>query len=77
MVVLFYIEVINEVEQDLILLQYFQIGKKIVQGIELGVIGDVISNLLLVVGYIWMDIKVNNGVIIMVVGENNFVYILK
>ncbi|QBP76538.1 catecholate siderophore receptor Fiu [Herbaspirillum huttiense] len=71
---LFHTEVTNEVEQDPTSLQYFQTGKKTVQGIELGVTGDVTSNLSLAAGYTWMDTKVNNGAITTASGENNLAY---
>ncbi|NQE47954.1 catecholate siderophore receptor Fiu [Herbaspirillum rubrisubalbicans] len=70
----FHTEVTNEVEQDPTSLQYFQTGKKTVQGIELGVTGDVTSNLSLTAGYSWMDTKVDNGAITTASGENNLAY---
>ncbi|AYR25456.1 catecholate siderophore receptor Fiu [Herbaspirillum rubrisubalbicans] len=70
----FHTEVTNEVEQDPTSLQYFQTGKKTVQGIELGVTGDVTSNLSLTAGYTWMDTKVDNGAITTASGENNLAY---
>lgn len=71
---LFHTEVTNEVEQDPTSLQYFQTGKKTVQGIELGVTGDVTSNLSVAAGYTWMDTKVNSGAITTAAGENNLAY---
>ncbi|WP_288411087.1 catecholate siderophore receptor Fiu [uncultured Herbaspirillum sp.] len=70
----FHTEVTNEVEQDPTSLQYFQTGKKTVQGIELGVTGDVTSNLSLTAGYSWMDTKVDNGAITTASGDNNLAY---
>ncbi|NUT61414.1 catecholate siderophore receptor Fiu [Herbaspirillum sp. C9C3] len=71
---LFHTEVTNEVERDPTSLQYFQTGKKTVQGIELGVTGDVTSNLSLAAGYTWMDTKVDNGAIVTASGDNNLAY---
>jgi catecholate siderophore receptor len=63
--------VTNEVEQDPTSRQYFQTGKKTVQGVELGVTGDVTSNLSLAAGYTWMNTKVDSGAITTASGENN------
>nr|WP_198981569.1 catecholate siderophore receptor Fiu [Herbaspirillum sp. ASV7] len=71
---LFRTEVNNEVELDATSGQYFQNGKKTVQGIELGVTGDVTSNLSLTAGYTYMKTKVDSGAIATASGENNLAY---
>jgi catecholate siderophore receptor len=71
---LFRTEVNNEVELDATSGQYFQNGKKTVQGIELGVTGDVTSNLSLTAGYTYMKTKVDSGAITTAAGENNLAY---
>eukprot|EP01022_Parablepharisma_sp_SALTPOND_P021561 TRINITY_DN427_c2_g2_i4.p1 TRINITY_DN427_c2_g2~~TRINITY_DN427_c2_g2_i4.p1 ORF type:complete len:743 (+),score=274.62 TRINITY_DN427_c2_g2_i4:487-2715(+) len=71
---LFRTEVNNEVELDATSGQYFQTGKKTVQGIELGVTGDVTSNLSLTAGYTYMKTKVDSGAIVTAAGENNLAY---
>jgi catecholate siderophore receptor len=71
---LFRTEVTNEVELDATSGQYFQNGKKTVQGIELGVTGDVTSNLSLTAGYTYMKTKVDSGAITTAAGENNLAY---
>jgi catecholate siderophore receptor len=48
---LFRTEVKNEVEQDPVDLKYYQTGKKRVQGIELGVTGEITRNWLVSAGY--------------------------
>lgn len=70
----FHTEVSNEVEQDGTSGRYFQTGKKTVQGIELGVTGDVTNNLSVAAGYTWMDTKVDSGAITTASGENNLAY---
>ncbi|MFL9878241.1 catecholate siderophore receptor Fiu [Herbaspirillum rhizosphaerae] len=67
-------QVNNEVEQDATSGLYFQTGKKTVQGIELGVTGEVTSNLSLTAGYTYMDTKVDSGAIVTANGENNLAY---
>lgn len=71
---LFRTEVNNEVELDATTGRYFQTGKKSVQGIELGVTGDVTSNLSLTAGYTYMNTKVDNGAVVTAAGENNLAY---
>ena len=71
---LFRTEVNNEVELDATSGQYFQNGKKTVQGVELGVTGDVTSNLSLTAGYTYMKTKVDSGAIATAAGENNLAY---
>lgn len=67
-------EVTNEVEQDPTSGLYFQTGKKTVQGVELGVTGDVTTNLSLTAGYTYMDTKVDSGKVVTASGENNLAY---
>ncbi|NUU03625.1 catecholate siderophore receptor Fiu [Herbaspirillum robiniae] len=67
-------EVQNEVEQDATSGLYFQTGKKTVQGIELGVTGEVTPNLSVTAGYTYMDTKVDSGKIVTANGENNLAY---
>ncbi|RFB68040.1 MULTISPECIES: catecholate siderophore receptor Fiu [unclassified Herbaspirillum] len=67
-------EVNNEVELDATSGQYFQTGKKTVQGIELGVTGEVTPNLSLTAGYTYMNTKVNSGAVVTANGENNLAY---
>lgn len=54
-------EVSNEVELDPIDLQYYQSGKKRVQGIELGATGEILRNWLVSAGYARMDTSVVAG----------------
>ena len=51
----------NEVEQDPVDLQYYQTGRKQVQGIELGVTGEVARNWLASAGYTRMDTRSRSG----------------
>jgi catecholate siderophore receptor len=67
-------EVSNEVEQDPTSGNYFQTGKKTVQGIELGVTGDLTSQLSLTAGYTYMNTKVDSGKVVTASGENNLAY---
>jgi catecholate siderophore receptor len=64
----------NEVEQDPIDLLYYQTGKKRVQGIEVGVIGEVMRNWLVSAGYTRMDTKVESGKVVTASGENALSY---
>ncbi|UXY14848.1 catecholate siderophore receptor Fiu [Chitiniphilus purpureus] len=54
-------EVRNEVEQDPVDQQYHQTGKKRVQGIELGVVGQITRNWGISAGFTVMDTKVVSG----------------
>ncbi|GLS06274.1 catecholate siderophore receptor Fiu [Chitiniphilus shinanonensis] len=54
-------EVRNEVEQDPVDLQYYQTGKKRVQGIELGAVGQITKNWGVSAGFTIMDTKVLSG----------------
>lgn len=67
-------EITNEVEQDATSGQYFQTGKKTVQGVELGVTGEVTPDLSLTAGYTYMKTKVDSGAIVTASGENTLAY---
>jgi len=67
-------EVKNEVEQDPVDLQWYQTGKKQVQGIELGVTGALNSSWLVSAGYLYMDNTVEEGRAITASGENSLTY---
>lgn len=64
----------DEVEQDPVDLQYYQTGRKQVQGIELGVTGEVARNWLASAGYTRMDTEVESGKVITASGINNLSY---
>ena len=67
-------EVKNEVEQDPVDLLYYQTGKKRVQGIELGVTGEILRNWLLSAGYARMNTSVVAGKVVSASGINNLNY---
>ncbi|KQQ97598.1 catecholate siderophore receptor Fiu [Massilia sp. Leaf139] len=71
---LFRTEVKNEVEQDPVDLKYYQTGKKRVQGVELGMVGEVARNWLVSAGYLYMDTSVEAGKVITAGGENALTY---
>ncbi len=71
---LFRTDVKNEVEQDPVDLQWYQTGKKRVQGVELGVTGALASNWLVSAGYLYMDNTVEEGRAITASGENSLTY---
>ncbi|SFC95296.1 catecholate siderophore receptor Fiu [Massilia yuzhufengensis] len=71
---LFRTEVKNEVEQDPVDLQWYQTGRKKVQGVELGVTGALASNWLVSAGYLYMDTSVDEGRMITASGENSLTY---
>jgi catecholate siderophore receptor len=64
----------NEVEQDPVDALYYQTGRKRVQGIELGVTGEVVKNWLVSAGYTRMDTKVEAGKVVTASGVNNLGY---
>lgn len=64
----------DEVEQDPVDLQYYQTGRKQVQGIELGVTGEVARNWLASAGYTRMDTEVESGKVVTASGINNLSY---
>lgn len=51
----------NEVEEDALSGEYFQTGKKRVQGIELGVVGNITPQWAISAGYTTMDTKITSG----------------
>ncbi len=67
-------EVKNEVEQDPVDLQWYQNGRKRVQGIELGVTGELARHWLVSAGYTRMDTSVEAGRVVTVSGENSLTY---
>jgi len=64
----------NEVEQDPVDLQYYQTGRKRVQGVELSVTGELARNWLLNAGYTHMDTSVESGRLITAGGANALTY---
>lgn len=71
---LFRTDVRNEVEQDPVDLQWYQTGKKRVQGIELGATGALASNWLVSAGLLYMDNSVEAGRIVTAGGDNVLTY---
>ena len=71
---LFRTEVKNEVEQDPVDLKYYQTGRKRVQGVELGMVGEVARNWLVSAGYLYMDTSVEAGKVVTTSGENALTY---
>jgi catecholate siderophore receptor len=71
---LFRTEVKNEVEQDPVDLQYYQTGRKRVQGVELSAIGEITRNWSVSAGYTWMDTSVEAGKLTTANGENALTY---
>ncbi|MES2072068.1 MAG: catecholate siderophore receptor Fiu [Pseudomonadota bacterium] len=67
-------EVKNEVEQDTVDLLYYQTGKKRVQGIELGVTGEIMRNWLVSAGYTRMNTSVTAGKVVTAGGVNSLTY---
>ncbi|MCC6071617.1 catecholate siderophore receptor Fiu [Massilia sp. GCM10020059] len=64
----------KEVEQDPVDLQYYQTGRKRVQGVEIGVTGEVARNWLASAGYTRMDTEVEVGKVVTASGINNLSY---
>ncbi len=64
----------NELEQDPVDLVYYQTGRKQVQGIELGMTGELARGWLVSAGYARMDTKVENGKVVTASGINNLSY---
>ncbi|WP_215404984.1 catecholate siderophore receptor Fiu [Janthinobacterium sp. JC611] len=65
----------NEVEQDPVVSTiYYQTGKKRVQGLELGVVGEIMPNWLVSAGYTRMNTKVESGKVVTASGINNLSY---
>lgn len=71
---LFRTEVKNEVEQDPVDAQYYQTGKKRVQGIELGVTGEILAKWLVSAGYTHQNTSVESGKIVTAGGNNQLSY---
>jgi catecholate siderophore receptor len=71
---LFRTEIKNEVEQDPVDLLFYQTGKKRVQGIELGVSGELAHDWLVSAGYLRMNTKVESGKVVTAAGVNNLAY---
>lgn len=67
-------EVENEVEQDPTSSLYFQTGKKRVEGLELGVTGEITPNWAVSAGYSLMNTRVVSGKTTTQSGENNLAY---
>ncbi|MDC8758100.1 catecholate siderophore receptor Fiu [Janthinobacterium fluminis] len=68
-------DVKNEVEQDATDLNaYYQTGKKRVQGLEIGITGEIMRNWLVSAGYTRMDTSVESGKIVTASGANNLSY---
>jgi catecholate siderophore receptor len=68
-------DVKNEIEVDPTdATKFYQNGKKRVQGIELGVVGEVMKNWLVSAGYTRMSTKVEAGKIVTASGENSLSY---
>lgn len=65
----------NEVEQDPVISTiYYQTGKKRVEGLELGVVGEIMPNWLVSAGYTRMNTKVESGKVVTASGVNNLSY---
>lgn len=64
----------NEVEQDPVDLIWYQSGKKRVQGIELGVTGEISRGWLVSAGYSRMDTSVESGKVVTASGVNHLNY---
>lgn len=71
---LFRTDVRNEVEQDPVDLQWYQTGKKRVQGIEVGATGALAGNWLVSAGFLYMDSNVEAGRIVTAGGDNVLTY---
>jgi catecholate siderophore receptor len=64
----------NELVQDPVDLQYYQVGKKRVQGIELSAVGKLTDNWAVSAGYTTMDAKVINGSAVANDGSSDLAY---
>jgi catecholate siderophore receptor len=67
-------EVKNEVEQDPVDALYYQTGKKRVQGIELGVTGEIMAKWLVSAGYVHQNTSVESGKVVTASGDNQLTY---
>ncbi|HEX7326076.1 MAG TPA: catecholate siderophore receptor Fiu [Rhodanobacteraceae bacterium] len=66
--------VTNLVTQDPVDLQYYQIGRQRVQGIELGALGQITRNWAITAGYTIMNAKVTHGTALAENGSDNLPY---
>jgi catecholate siderophore receptor len=64
----------NDLVQDPVDLQYYQVGKKRVQGIELSAVGKLTDNWAVSAGYTTMDAKVINGSAVANDGSSDLAY---
>ena len=64
----------NDVEQDPTTLLYYQTGKKQVQGLELGVTGNLTDNWAISAGYTLMNTSIISGAVATASGENLLAY---
>ncbi|WP_332862183.1 catecholate siderophore receptor Fiu [Janthinobacterium svalbardensis] len=65
----------NEVEQDPVISTiYYQTGKKRVQGVEIGMVGEIMPNWLVSAGYTRMNTKVESNKVFTASGANNLTY---
>jgi catecholate siderophore receptor len=62
------------VEQDPVDLIYYQNGKKRVQGVEIGMVGEIMPNWLVSAGYTRMNTSVESGKVVTASGINNLSY---
>ncbi len=64
----------NEVEQDPVDAQYYQTGKKRVQGVEIGLTGEIMRNWLVSAGYTRMSTSVESGKLVTADGTSGLNY---
>lgn len=64
----------NEVEQDPVDQRWYQTGEKQVQGVELGLVGELAPHWLASAGYTWMDTSVEAGRLVTASGEDMLTY---
>lgn len=65
----------NDVEQDPVIpTLYYQTGKKRVQGVEIGVVGEITHDWLVSAGYTRMNTEVESGKVVTASGINNLSY---
>jgi len=67
-------DVSNEIVQDPVDLLYYQIGKKRVQGVELGVVGKITDNWSVSAGFTTMDATVEKGANVSQDGSDDLAY---
>ncbi|KAF1005328.1 MAG: Catecholate siderophore receptor Fiu [Luteibacter sp.] len=66
--------VTNEVVQDPTDLQYYQVGKKRVQGVEISAIGKITENWAVTAGFTTMDASVKKGQVVSADGSEDLAY---